>query len=279
MTTDDATPIEPCPWCGEEGTVTFQTAYGVPWRKVMCKNCHACGPMMETDAEAVEVWNDASFVEAVRAAKAARAPVPKLQPLNDDPALQALLERSVAAYRAMPAEDRAALDAAQRKSWCEAEDKLSRLEQAELKVMQPFIIDPAPTGHRGNPFDMAGKMLVAPAWSDRDEIALRVFARLAAVPNADYDKCTKHAYLAADAFVDARREEAMADAPPHVVRHRTRGTTYVVVGEAELQAAEPIAEGARLTVYRCQTDGRLWARPAAEFTDGRFETLEGGTDG
>lgn len=59
------------------------------------------------------------------------------------------------------------------------------------------------------------------------------------------------------------------------VRHRKRGTTYEVIGLAELQAAadRAITEGSRLVVYRCETDGRLWCRPPSEFYDGRFEAL------
>lgn len=56
-------------------------------------------------------------------------------------------------------------------------------------------------------------------------------------------------------------------------RHKARGTQYVIVGSAELQAAEPVEEGAILTVYRGD-DGKLWARRAREFGDGRFERLD-----
>lgn len=55
------------------------------------------------------------------------------------------------------------------------------------------------------------------------------------------------------------------------VRHVKRGSTYRVIGEAEVQCAVMVEEGDRLTVYRCDTDGKLWARPTAEFRDGRFE--------
>lgn len=58
-------------------------------------------------------------------------------------------------------------------------------------------------------------------------------------------------------------------------RHKKRGTTYEVVGVAELQVALPPdpTEGAKLVVYRCEADGRLWARRQTEFLDGRFERL------
>lgn len=58
-------------------------------------------------------------------------------------------------------------------------------------------------------------------------------------------------------------------------RHKKRGTTYKVVGRADLQAGEPCPEGTTLVVYRCLETGALWARPDTEFYDGRFEVLEG----
>ena len=55
-------------------------------------------------------------------------------------------------------------------------------------------------------------------------------------------------------------------------RHRKRGSTYdVFTDSASLQASRPLEEGAVLTVYRCEVDGRWWARPTSEFGDGRFE--------
>lgn len=63
-----------------------------------------------------------------------------------------------------------------------------------------------------------------------------------------------------------------------IYRHRKRGTTYMIVGEAELQTSEALPEGSMLVVYRCQKTGNLWAQPHSEFTDGRFEKIrdEGG---
>jgi len=57
-------------------------------------------------------------------------------------------------------------------------------------------------------------------------------------------------------------------------RHVTRGTVYTVVGEAVLQQSttQRLGEGDRLTVYIGE-DGLLWARPVAEFHDGRFEVV------
>lgn len=53
-------------------------------------------------------------------------------------------------------------------------------------------------------------------------------------------------------------------------RHVERGTEYAEVGRVTLQAATgPAAEGDTLVIYR-GADGRLWAREAHEFEDGRF---------
>ena len=58
--------------------------------------------------------------------------------------------------------------------------------------------------------------------------------------------------------------------PTH--RHKKRGTTYVIVGQALLQASEPVSENTILTVYRGE-NGELWCRPIREFDDGRFEAV------
>lgn len=60
--------------------------------------------------------------------------------------------------------------------------------------------------------------------------------------------------------------------PTH--RHVKRGTSYEVIGEAELQQASRFGptEGDRLTIYRGE-DGKLWARASSEFEDGRFEPV------
>lgn len=60
-------------------------------------------------------------------------------------------------------------------------------------------------------------------------------------------------------------------------RHLKRGSVYTLIGIAEIQnsSAEPLAEGARIAVYE-GANGQLWARPRAEFFDGRFEPLHNG---
>jgi hypothetical protein len=56
-------------------------------------------------------------------------------------------------------------------------------------------------------------------------------------------------------------------------KHLKRGTEYVDIGEAEVQCSQPINEGDKLVVYLAEEDGKLWARPASEFFDGRYEQL------
>lgn len=68
--------------------------------------------------------------------------------------------------------------------------------------------------------------------------------------------------------------------PMRYVRHVKRGSTYLVLGDAEMQISRPcrpqdmgghlVQEGDKLTVYRAE-DGTLWARFSDEFEDGRFE--------
>jgi hypothetical protein len=80
----------------------------------------------------------------------------------------------------------------------------------------------------------------------------------------------------APAFAEAR-DMARADAAGRAgerVRHVKRGTEYEVLGEAELQiATRNVFEEDRLVVYRSVADGKIWAREASEFRDGRFETI------
>ena len=62
-------------------------------------------------------------------------------------------------------------------------------------------------------------------------------------------------------------------------RHRKHGDlVFDKIGVAEVQHSgerqgATIREGDRLVLYRCP-DGRLIARPEAEFNDGRFTRIE-----
>lgn len=55
-------------------------------------------------------------------------------------------------------------------------------------------------------------------------------------------------------------------------RHKKRGTTYEMIGTAEVQVTDCILEGHFVVVYRAE-DGKLWVRPTEEFYDGRFERI------
>ncbi len=55
------------------------------------------------------------------------------------------------------------------------------------------------------------------------------------------------------------------------VRHKKRGSFYRVLGRGRLQAGGALHDDAELVIYRAEEGGALWARPVAEFEDGRFE--------
>jgi len=61
-------------------------------------------------------------------------------------------------------------------------------------------------------------------------------------------------------------------------QHKKRGTTYQLLGRAEMQSETPVAEGDHVEVYRSEQDGKLWVRPPGEFHDGRFEKLPADAD-
>lgn len=55
-------------------------------------------------------------------------------------------------------------------------------------------------------------------------------------------------------------------------RHKKRGGVYDCVSHASLQTDKPIEDGCDLVIYQGE-DGKWWARPTAEFHDGRFEVV------
>ena len=57
-----------------------------------------------------------------------------------------------------------------------------------------------------------------------------------------------------------------------VFQHVKRGTHYIVVGSARLQASGPLPDEAEVVVYQ-GNDGKLWVREIGEFLDGRFAHL------
>lgn len=85
---------------------------------------------------------------------------------------------------------------------------------------------------------------------------------------------------AAIAALPAQSEPVAIPAPDLVAkmgpryRHKKRGTEYEVIAVAELQCASGLnpSEGDGLMIYRGD-DGKVWARIADEFHDGRFELV------
>lgn len=73
-------------------------------------------------------------------------------------------------------------------------------------------------------------------------------------------------------LLDAARTEGPVDGWKPTHRHKKRGSTYRVIGQAVLQTAEPAPDGAHMIVYQDEK-GLVWVRPSAEFYDGRFELL------
>lgn len=53
------------------------------------------------------------------------------------------------------------------------------------------------------------------------------------------------------------------------VRHKKRGTEYTIIGVGRAQGE--ISDEDPVVLYRGDTDGSLWVRHQAEFSDGRFE--------
>lgn len=53
-------------------------------------------------------------------------------------------------------------------------------------------------------------------------------------------------------------------------RHKKTGTLYRILIEATNES-----DLTALIVYISLVNGKIWARPAAEFFDGRFETVNG----
>ena len=57
-------------------------------------------------------------------------------------------------------------------------------------------------------------------------------------------------------------------------RHKKRGTTYVILGVAEMQcSSDPKFDHVPVIIYMGTEDRNVWVRPKDEFMDGRFEEI------
>lgn len=65
----------------------------------------------------------------------------------------------------------------------------------------------------------------------------------------------------------------MAPIEPHVYRHKKRGSSYRVFGEARVQCETLLVDNDRVLVYRDIHSLELSVRSPAEFRDGRFEVV------
>jgi len=54
--------------------------------------------------------------------------------------------------------------------------------------------------------------------------------------------------------------------------HKWTGNVYEVIAEGRMQAAVPVNDYDRVTIYQ-GPDGKFWVRPVAEF-DERFEPIK-----
>lgn len=60
--------IKPCPFCGSEGRIGFTGYMGLEFTRVKCSDefCLASGPIRRTDDDAIEVWNRAWELKAIK---------------------------------------------------------------------------------------------------------------------------------------------------------------------------------------------------------------------
>lgn len=81
----------------------------------------------------------------------------------------------------------------------------------------------------------------------------------------------KKAFEKAEAILSLLPPQSVPEwKPTH--KHKKRGSTYVVVGQAQVQCEDGLTDYEVVTVYRGR-DGQLWVRRKSEFEDGRFEEL------
>jgi hypothetical protein len=125
-----------------------------------------------------------------------------------------------------------------------------------------------------SPFESRRGGPVAPSPSKGEGDLKTVLAQLAtARERVDY-----YAHLMPASVAQSLRDAlaspgAQERAGEDVWRHKKRGSTYKVVGEAQVQAETPLTDYECVTVYRCLQSGELWVRRNSEFHDGRFELV------
>lgn len=66
-------------------------------------------------------------------------------------------------------------------------------------------------------------------------------------------------------------QKTVKDEP--VYKHKKRGTSYTIVGDARVQCETPLQDDETVYVYRDVKDGTMSVRRPSEFHDGRFEEL------
>lgn len=60
-----------------------------------------------------------------------------------------------------------------------------------------------------------------------------------------------------------------------IYRHKKRGTEYRIVDIVKMQSSDYAhLDNADVVIYQALEGGTWWVRPAYEFFDGRFETIE-----
>lgn len=135
-----------------------------------------------------------------------------------------------------------------------------------MTKLDPRALERAIFEHRriaanGNPFE--------PTYTAEDCIAMSaaIAAYLDALPSAAAPKPPVGDWFKRKAALEGDLEVSAG------WKHVKRGTTYDVIGDAELQSGRALEEGVILCVYLCRETGRLWARPSDEFHDGRFKPI------
>lgn len=62
--------------------------------------------------------------------------------------------------------------------------------------------------------------------------------------------------------------------PPVRVKHVKRGSTYEIIGMAQIQTDTPLNDYDQVFVYRDPETDEIWVRPSSEFNDGRFVVIK-----